>query len=550
MTDNQNASTSFSYLKTEYRFLLPSMDDHISKHLVERQTFYELEMLEALGRLLVSGDVVIDVGANIGNHTVYFAGVMKCWVEAYEALPRTADILRENVARNHVDSLVSVRGVALGSSKGSIGVGHYDPSNVGGTTLLPEASGAIPVRKLDDEVTSRPVRLIKIDVEGMDLAVLEGAARVLDEDRPVVAVEAGEFDYFQTIERYMHQHGYVAVSVYNATNTYVFLPAKSKAERELILRQGFSSVIALQQGSRALAADIARSDRYIERVKRETVSLVEERLKETRQVVSSLEDAISSGSSLLRVGPISVGGADTDGLISGTIETSRRLALSEASVASLERRLQVADERARAMRDAMQRRAEEAERRALDDERRLAEEVARAEQREDALLELRKKIDRDDLAMQRMQHAVEAERDVYDRKVRRLERKIGEATQAHVLADRRVAEVEGRLRVEQKRYADKHRRVAEAHRALASVGREREQLKRRGVALRQEVEALKRGQEQIRESLSFRLGAMIVAGFKSPVRLVALIWSVPELLLSDYRRRSIEQNSDQRSSNE
>ena len=54
-------------------FVLPSAVDHISKTILAAKDFYEAELLETLHAELAPDDVVLDVGANLGNHTVYFS---------------------------------------------------------------------------------------------------------------------------------------------------------------------------------------------------------------------------------------------------------------------------------------------------------------------------------------------------------------------------------------------------------------------------------------------------------------------------------------------
>ena len=62
--------------EVSYRIVLPNREtDYIQKGIVESQHPYELEMLEDMASRLQPGDRVLDVGANIGNHTMYLAAV-------------------------------------------------------------------------------------------------------------------------------------------------------------------------------------------------------------------------------------------------------------------------------------------------------------------------------------------------------------------------------------------------------------------------------------------------------------------------------------------
>lgn len=278
---------SFIYQGSEVSFALPGGQDHISNTLIERGNFYEVELLEALAGFLKPGDLVVDAGANIGNHTVYFSKVLGCRVAAFEAVPSTFAYLKRNVAINQVEALVTAHNVALGAKASQATIKHYDENNVGGTSLQLGAEGDIPVRPLDELMAGEDVRLIKIDVEGMDLDVLKGASAIIEERRPWLVCEAATAGAFEPVREELERHGYVAVACYNATDTFIFLPCRTVEERDATVRYGFGEIIALQKESRRLAGEIRRSDRYSERLMREvrsqlsaTVASSEQGLKE------------------------------------------------------------------------------------------------------------------------------------------------------------------------------------------------------------------------------------------------------------------------------
>lgn len=260
---------SFEYKGLHVDFALPGGEDHISKSIVESKNFYELELLEALGKVLRPGDLVIDAGANIGNHTVYFAHALGCRVAAFEPVVSTFEYLKQNVRLNQLESKVELHNIAVGAKSGHALIAHYDAGNIGGTSLLVSEAGEIAVRPLDEVVSGRPVRLIKVDVEGMDADVLRGADRIIAAQRPWIVCEAQTAAAYQDIWGVLAPHGYIATACYNATDTFIFLPFATEAEREVVARYGFEEIIDLQRESRRLAGDIRRSDRYSERLARE-----------------------------------------------------------------------------------------------------------------------------------------------------------------------------------------------------------------------------------------------------------------------------------------
>ena len=86
--------------EVSYRIVLPNREtDYIQKGIVESQHPYELEMLEDMASRLQPGDRVLDVGANIGNHTMYLAAVAGAQVTAFEPNAPLATAIRQSAAR-------------------------------------------------------------------------------------------------------------------------------------------------------------------------------------------------------------------------------------------------------------------------------------------------------------------------------------------------------------------------------------------------------------------------------------------------------------------
>jgi FkbM family methyltransferase len=201
-------------------------DDHIFRILRTSAKFYESELLETLRRFVEPGDLVVDVGANIGNHTVFLAGVCGCRVLAVEPHPLAFAILSENIRANNLQSLVTAHRVALGREKGSA---DFEPMtvahNLGGSTLRIDGHG-VEIATLDELLAGRRARLLKIDVEGMELSVLRGAERALRKGRPLVCVEAKEEAEFAEVFDYLSGFGLFVGSVHNFSPTHVFLPSR------------------------------------------------------------------------------------------------------------------------------------------------------------------------------------------------------------------------------------------------------------------------------------------------------------------------------------
>ena len=74
--------------------------DHLFNHFSQHGCFYELDLLEAAGHVYRKGSWIIDVGANIGNHTVYFAKMVQARVLAFDPFAKSREILLANLAAN------------------------------------------------------------------------------------------------------------------------------------------------------------------------------------------------------------------------------------------------------------------------------------------------------------------------------------------------------------------------------------------------------------------------------------------------------------------
>ncbi len=161
---------------------------------MQRWKTYEPEFF-LLDRLVDPSRIAIDVGANEG----YFAGRLSqlcCRVDCFEPIPELAETLRRKLSPS-----VIVHEIALSNRIGTatLRIPHGEYAEMHGSATLDERNGldgylgfrsiSCRVDRLDD-VVRQPVGFIKIDVEGHELAVLEGAEGILARDCPVVLVES------------------------------------------------------------------------------------------------------------------------------------------------------------------------------------------------------------------------------------------------------------------------------------------------------------------------------------------------------------------------
>lgn len=155
-----------------------------------RGLFFEAFELEELRKRIKPGARIVDVGANTGNHTIFFAGPMKAaMVTPLEPLPSAAAALRAGVLRNGLDNVdLSRLGIGIADHAGRARLVVSERGGLGATGLAPDPSGDIAIDTLDAVITG-PVDFLKIDVEGMEMSALAGAEDVIRRARPLIYIE-------------------------------------------------------------------------------------------------------------------------------------------------------------------------------------------------------------------------------------------------------------------------------------------------------------------------------------------------------------------------
>lgn len=193
------------------RMLFNRHDIYVGRSLLTYGEFSELESV-VLRQLVQSGDVVVEIGANIGAHTVALAKAAgpSGQVIAVEPQRIVHQLLCANVALN---DLVNVRCLhaAAGAAPGEIRVPHIDyarDNNFGGLALGAYRDGeAVPVVTLDGLALSK-VRVLKIDVEGMEIEVLRGALQTIRRDGPAIYIENDREEHSAALIRLLDAEGY------------------------------------------------------------------------------------------------------------------------------------------------------------------------------------------------------------------------------------------------------------------------------------------------------------------------------------------------------
>lgn len=174
------------------RMRYPVTDAFIGRYLDAYGEWSEEESILCQA-LLQPGDIVIEAGANLGAHTVALGTAVgqDGRVHAFEPQKFINELLGWNVMANGLDQ-VTVHRAAVGAAPGELRVPDVDYNrfgNFGGVSLVSDrGSDSVPVITIDSLALPH-LRLLKADVEGMELQVLRGAVETIRRCRPILYLE-------------------------------------------------------------------------------------------------------------------------------------------------------------------------------------------------------------------------------------------------------------------------------------------------------------------------------------------------------------------------
>jgi FkbM family methyltransferase len=231
---------SFEYHDQSFCFFVDEPDDHVGAHHIAGE-FYALDELEALQHYVGPGASVLDIGAHAGNHCVYFEKVLGARrVVPIEPNPRAQFMLRANCALNNLQTVdLSHLCRALGDKPTVGSLVRAEAFNSGGTRIA-LGDGAIAVSRGDDIFASEGFDLIKIDVQGMELEVLEGLSETVRRCRPVVLVEVADANivaFNETLKHWSFVAGWKTETAPGVTS-FITAPAESSTMREVVTSPG------------------------------------------------------------------------------------------------------------------------------------------------------------------------------------------------------------------------------------------------------------------------------------------------------------------------
>ncbi len=197
--------------------LINSNDVYMGQAFLQYGECCEIE-IRFLQSLLKTPGMIIEVGANMGVHTVPLATELARQGRSMLVLEPQPIIFQQLCANIALNGLMNVTALPYACGKESGVVSFEVPNyrrrgNFGGTSMLacpstPAQLATVPCVRLDDLVPDAAVGLIKIDVEGYELQVLEGCRNILERSHPLLYVENDRVSESPQLIQHLFERGY------------------------------------------------------------------------------------------------------------------------------------------------------------------------------------------------------------------------------------------------------------------------------------------------------------------------------------------------------
>ncbi|MFR4989614.1 FkbM family methyltransferase [Anaerotruncus colihominis] len=188
--------------------------EYIFENIEKTHDFYEADTLKKWSELIKDPQVIFDIGANLGNHTLYWATKLNPKIiYSFEPLKANLECLQSNCEDNQLQERVVIVPKAVGRQNGFVQIKNYDESNLGSTSFeMPQSDNTseTPLITVDDFVEENQLDqldFVKIDTEGFECEVLAGMHQSIQRFHPAIWVEVSA-DTVRKVNQLLEQMGY------------------------------------------------------------------------------------------------------------------------------------------------------------------------------------------------------------------------------------------------------------------------------------------------------------------------------------------------------
>ena len=191
--------------------------DFLQNIVVNERCFFDEFTLIFFDKYIKDNSVILDIGGNIGNHSLYWAIVRKAEkIVAFEPYKIVYDHFQKHIEINNLENIITVhnKGVGAENTKAQPGILCYE--NMGGSSIISSSEGNMEIVALDSmELNLNRIDLIKMDVEGFEYNVLLGAKNTICKYLPTIILEVfrkkEKDERYDKINSFLEEIGYTCV---------------------------------------------------------------------------------------------------------------------------------------------------------------------------------------------------------------------------------------------------------------------------------------------------------------------------------------------------
>ncbi len=199
--------------RTRYGGILYNKHDRFIGRSIKLYGEYSEEETALFRQLCRTGQTVVEVGANIGVHTLPLARFVgnTGHIYAFEPQRLVFQTLCANMALNSITQ-TSCFNCGAGATKTTLKINELNylkPANFGGYAIQPAETGIpLSIVRLDDMLGDKKVHFLKLDVEGMELEVLMGAEQIIKNSQPLIYLENDRINKSRQLIEHLWEKGY------------------------------------------------------------------------------------------------------------------------------------------------------------------------------------------------------------------------------------------------------------------------------------------------------------------------------------------------------
>ena len=157
--------------------------------------YTERQVCDGWLSLIKEGNVILDIGANIGYYSLLSSKIDNVKIHAFEPDQRNRERLDYHIKTNNTDN-IRLYSKALSDSKGQSRFVSHSNDNWGMSHISSDGKGSlVDTSTIDSFVKEEHIErvdIIKIDTEGHELNIVKGGSLTIEKDRPIIAIEVSE----------------------------------------------------------------------------------------------------------------------------------------------------------------------------------------------------------------------------------------------------------------------------------------------------------------------------------------------------------------------